>query len=131
MKFTRSILFTFTALSLLVTGCLHIKPRDPLPVSQGWKSLELGREIRTVPKAVIEDSQAYIQRLPKSERSQVTLVETAIKYFGNTNGQHAVFFEIGKPALFGEIIWAHVLIYDQNNKRVKVMKYKSDRAVII
>lgn len=126
----KEIRFTFCfcmAVFVFASGC--ISPRNPLPRSEGWKSLILGREIRTVPKEVMDDSQAYIQQLPAKERNQLT--ESSIHFFGDTSGQHAVSFDIGRPALFGEVIWTHVLIYDADHKCTKVIKRKTDRSLII
>jgi hypothetical protein len=126
MKFTQFTLSLFTSILVFCGGC--ITPPDPLPASQGWRRL-FAREYQKLDPAIAADYQKYIQELPLRERSQIT--EHSIHFFGNASGQHAVSFDIGKPALFGEVFWTHALIYDTNNKRIKVITRKTDRSVTI
>jgi len=94
-----------------VVGCSAPKPApDPLA---GWKLVYLSEP----DKAIVEDYQSYIQNLPTSERKFVG----PIFFFEDGTSQHAIRFEI---ALDG-IDWAHVLIYDRDDKRIKVIKYMS------
>lgn len=65
----------------------------------------------------MDDYQNYIQKLPPNESSFIT--KFYIKFFEDGTGQHAV--EISIP-LNGT--WRkHVLIYDKDDKRIKVIKY--------
>jgi hypothetical protein len=66
-------------------------------------------------QAIMEDYEDYIQKLPSGERNYAVLGQ----YFEDGAGQHAIVIEI---ALDGTD-WAHVLIYDKNNKRIKTIKY--------
>jgi hypothetical protein len=129
----KTIHFTcYLALTVLVFafGCASKGKQDPLPASQGWKQL-MAREYQKLDPAITTDYQAYLQRLPLTERSQV--LDSSIHYFGNTNGQHAVSFEIGREAFIGlsEIIYNHVLIYDQSNRRIKEIKYRSRKRLLL
>lgn len=126
MKTVSSNLFAIIALLAISSGC--ISPRNPLSRPEGWKLMR-EQDPRNLDPALVKDYQEYVNKLPRKERIQLS--ETSYHFFERTNGQHAVFFEIGRPAMFGEVIWAHVLIYDAKNKRVKAMKYRSDRSVTI
>ena len=66
-------------------------------------------------KLINDDFQDYLQKLPPEEK----------KYTGTANfledstGRHAIVIEIDlKPNA-----WNHVLIYDSDNHRIKVIKY--------
>lgn len=86
---------------------------DPLA---SWEPL-YGYERETFDKAVKNDYQSYINGLPDRERGFVG----PIQLLKNENGQHSVRIEIARNGTD----WAHVLIYDAQNKRVKVIKYVS------
>jgi hypothetical protein len=128
MKTTQFTIILCMTVLVFASGCVSPKPKQPLSASEGWRQL-LAREYQKLDPAIKTDFQVYLGQLPLKERSQVT--DSSIDYFANTNGQHAVHFEIGKPALFGKVFWAHVLIYDVDNRRVRVIKYRSDRAITI
>jgi hypothetical protein len=67
--------------------------------------------------AITTDYQSYIQKLPLQESQFITKFD--IKFYEDRTGQHAV--EISIP-LNGT--WRmHVLIYDKDDKRIKVIKY--------
>jgi len=68
-------------------------------------------------KVIMDDYQDYIQKLPPEERQYVG----PLGFLEDDAGQHAVRIEI---ALNGTD-WAHVLIYDKENKRIKAIKYVS------
>jgi hypothetical protein len=121
MNFTRLTLFLFAALLVFAAGCTT--PRDPLPTLKGWKLLR-GQDPRSLDPAIVKDYRQYIQQLPEKERVQVT--EGSIHLYENSNGQHAVLFEIGRPSFIGlsEIIYARILIYDRNSKRIEVRNYR-------
>ena len=102
-------LFLFAAL-FWATGCATSRP-DPLA---GWTRL-YGREHAQWGNALKSDYQDYIQRLPQEEKDAVG----PIFLYEDAFGQHAVRFMIGLDNTF----WGHVLIYDNNNKRIRVIKY--------
>jgi hypothetical protein len=103
---------------ILAAGCMLTTPSHPLRASQGWN-----RVYYQLNPAITADYQNYIQRLPQKDRRQLT--ESSIHFFENTNGQHAVLFEIGRKGVWGTVVWAHVLVYGADNKRMKTMHYKS------
>jgi hypothetical protein len=117
-KFTQIWLCTML---ILVGGCVT-KPRpDPL---EGWK-LSWRQDPTLVNKAIRDDYEDYIQKLPAKERRFVS--ESSIRFFENTTGQRAVRISIPLPGFWSGIWWDHILIYDTKNKRIKVLKYKSGR----
>jgi hypothetical protein len=126
MSSSRLLTWLLAALLTVTSRCIGY--RKPLPASRGWKSL-LAHEYLKFDPAITADYKQYISQLPLTERAQV--LETSVHFFGNSNGQHAVSFDISHPALFGEVIRTHALIYDKNNKRIKVIKRKTDRSLII
>jgi hypothetical protein len=105
---------------VLVSGC--VSPKNPVPASQGW-TVMFNQDVRKLHQDIREDYHSYIQQLPARERNQLT--ESDMHFLRNANGQHAVSFDIGRPGFWGDVIWTHVLIYDANNKRIKVIKIKS------
>ncbi len=66
-------------------------------------------------QAVDSDYRDYVQKLPPKERSCLS----AIEYFDDGKGQHAV----RREQRVGDTSWYVVLIYNSQNKRIKVMKY--------
>ena len=71
-------------------------------------------------KAIGDDYHAYIDKLSPKERNGLR----PTFYFEDGNGQHAVAIEIGIDGIWEGTYWKHVLIYDKENKRIKVIKYK-------
>jgi hypothetical protein len=82
----------------------------------GWKVL-FSAEIEKLNPSIKNDFQEYIQSLPPNERESANYVH----YYEDGEGQHALRFEVP----INGVDWAHVLIYDRNNKRIKVIKYVS------
>jgi len=108
--------FGLTCLLLLAaifwtTSCSAPKPiPDPMA---GWKRVYLAEP----GKAIVQDYRDYIQNLPPDERKFVG----PIFFLEDGTGQHAIRFEIG----INGTDWAHVLIYNKENKRIKAIKYFS------
>ena len=94
---------------VLVTGCVTHRP-DPLA---GWKP-DFSRQTSQV---IVDDYQDYIHKLPPRQSGFVGSVE----WFEDGTGQHAIDIGIGVNGRW----WRHVLIYDKDNKRIKVIKYKT------
>jgi len=80
----------------------------------GWKVL-LGQNGENLDKAIKPDYQDYIQKVhPKEDVGSIFLLEDG-------TGQHAVSIEI---FIKGEnASWQYALIYDKDDKRIKVIKY--------
>ena len=112
MKTKIMFLFLLTTF-VLIAGCVAPKPTpDPLA---GWR--ELVRESDKPNQAITDDFQRYIQSLEPNERESAKYVH----YYEDGKGQHALRFEVP----INGTDWAHVLIYNKENKRVKVFKYIS------
>jgi hypothetical protein len=110
----RSTLWVLLTALFLVIGCATTKPQaNPL---EGWK-LCWSQDLGKLDKAIQDAYHDYIQKLPAEERKHAG----PLLLFEDGMGQHAISTEF---ALNGTD-WSHVLIYDNENKRVKVIKYVS------
>src|SRR4051812_12216571 len=94
------------------TGCANTPPPDPLA---GFHVSSLNNFASN--KVITEDYKAYIQTLPPVERTRLG----PMLYYQDEAGQHAIMLMIG---IDGQV-WRHVLIYDKDNRRIKVIKYVS------
>jgi hypothetical protein len=111
MKITRFTFCFLLAVFLGGFGCSSSRPTpDPLT---GFHVSDL-KNLHSN-KAITDDYQDYIQKLSPEERKYTG----PISFFEDGTGQHAVVIEV---ALNGTV-WNHVLFYDKDNKRTKVMKY--------
>ena len=84
---------------------------DPLA---GWHTASKNPD-----QAVVGDYQSYMRTLSSDE--QKNLGPSPVSYFEDGTGQHAARIKIG---INGEVR-EHILIYDNNNKRIKTIKYMS------
>ena len=92
----------------MVAGCAtHPDPLAGWDVNYGGK----------LDNAIVEDYEAFVQQLPPKERKLVH--EYNILQYKNGTDEHAVRIEIGINGTF----WDYVLIYDNENKRIKTKKY--------
>ena len=66
-------------------------------------------------KTITDDYKAYIKTLSPEEQKFAGPIE----FFEDGTGQHAVLIHIGINGTW----WQHVLIYDKDNKRIKMVKY--------
>lgn len=110
--------WSFTAITLglcltVIFGCrctTSTPAPDPLA---GWKL-----DLKEQPNAAItKDYQDYIRKLPPEEKKFAALGQ----FLEDGTGQHAIVIGI---ALNGTD-WSHVLFYDKQNKRIRVVKYIS------
>ncbi|WP_237712383.1 hypothetical protein [Pedosphaera parvula] len=101
---------------MIISGCAASRP-DPNPL-QGWNYCFSRNPFRSN-KTVLDDYHDYIQKLPPEERKFVGI----INFFEDGTGQHAVQIEIPLNGTW----WEHDLIYDKENKRVKVIKHRNGR----
>jgi hypothetical protein len=90
---------------------------DPL---EGWKLL-IDRESEKLDQAVKDDYRAYIQKFLSKKHYYID--DSNIWFFENKTGEHAVKIEIPSNGTW----LAYVLIYDKENKRIKVIKSKTGR----
>jgi hypothetical protein len=68
-------------------------------------------------KLIAHDYEEYIQSLSLRKKDFVGSVD----FFDSRTGQHAVDIKIGINGTW----WEHILVYDKENKRVKVIKYRN------
>ena len=113
--------FTFhllLATALWIIGCTAPKPAsNPLA---GWNYC-FSQNPDKIDKAIRNEYQDYIQKLPSEVRYYVP--GGGINFFEDGTGQHAVKIEIPLHGVYSE----HVLFYDKENKRVKVIIYSGGR----
>ena len=111
MKIIQLILCSLLAMFLCGFGCSSSKPTpDPLAGFHSSSLVNLQND-----KAISDDYQTYIKSLPPDVRNGVG----PLQFFEDVTGQHAILIAIAQNGTD----WAHVLIYDKNNKRIKVIKY--------
>ena len=106
-------LFSLFILAALVctAGC-HRPDKDA--DLQGW-TLTRSQDPTKVNKMITQDYQDYIHKLPSAKNSFVS----DVSFLENEKGGHAVNIEEGVNGTY----WEHFLIYNQDSKRVKVIKY--------
>ena len=104
------------SLFILGCGCNTSKPTpDPLA---GFHASDLGNLDSN--KAITDDYKNYIQTLSPEERKYIGVYG----FYENGTGQHAVKIEVD---LGGKDCWYHILFYDKENKRIKIIKYYNGR----
>jgi hypothetical protein len=108
--FIRFTAYAVLSVFLFGAGC------SPLVASEGWKFLR-SQDPAHLDEAIRKDYQDYIQKLSSKERKAVG----SIFLFEDRTGRHAVTIEVGLNYTY----WTHVLIYDRENRRMKVVKYVS------
>ena len=99
------------AVLVCTAGCATQKP-NPLA---GWKFC-FSQDPKNLGPAIMADYQDYIQKLSPKDRSHIGGFNT----FEDGTGQHAIMIEI---FVTGNTSWHDALIYDKENKRIKVIKY--------
>lgn len=100
------------SLFILGCGCNTSKPTpDPLA---GFHT-----DYKTLDQSIVNDYQDYIQKLSPEEKKY--LGPCPAFFFEDDTGQHAVKIKIG----LNGTVWEHVLIYNNDNKRIKTIKYAS------
>lgn len=99
--------------TLVVCGCsCKSSPAGPAPNPlSGW-NMDFSPQLNAV---IDKDCQDYIKHLTPEEIGHSRISG----YFNDGTGQHAVEIEVALNGTW----WKHVLFYDKNNKRVKVVKY--------
>ena len=75
---------------------------------------------KEVPETIKRDARAYIQTLPAIERNTVQ-DDDVITYWEDGTGQHAVILQTPHDGQ----CWYYALIYGQDNRRIKVLKYST------
>jgi hypothetical protein len=109
-------IFPIIAALVLAVGCAAPKPVFDRLAGFHMASLEYLDNNKTI----TDDYRAYIQTLSPEERKFMG----PVFYFEDGAGQHAVRIEAD---INGTDRWYHILFYDKNNKRTKVIKYYAGR----
>jgi len=89
-------------------------PPDPDPLA-GWKHTP---DVQPDP-VIVADYESYIEQLPQDQRKVLIVNPYMVRVFEDGKGAHAMEIRL----LLKDTEWKHVLIYDESNRRVKVMKY--------
>ncbi len=100
---------SFILASQLLIGCAVFASHTN-PVAD-W-SVDYGHEPS---KAIDNDFQSYLRTLSLDQRKSMG----GLQYLTDGNGQHAIKFETGQHGTS----WGHVLIYDREDKRVRVSTF--------
>jgi hypothetical protein len=114
-KVSRLAVYILMMVVICGPGCVSPTPvPDPLA---GWK-VELNHR---PDQTIVKDYQDYIQETLSGKGYFID--ENNIWFFKDGSGQHAIKIEIPLNGVWRE----HVLIYDKDNKRIKVIKYAGGR----
>jgi len=89
-------------------------PPDPDPLV-GWKHVS---DVKPAP-AIVTDYQSYIEELPPDQRKALIVNDYMVKLFEDSKGSCAMEIRV----LVEQTLWRHILVYDESNSRVKVMRY--------
>jgi len=125
MKIIQFIFCFLLALFLCGFGCTSSKPTpDPLAgwIFKPFPGSELppyGHNTNHLDKVIIDDYQDFIAK------SRLLLRGGIAGFYEDGTGQHAVEFEAFTPDVYEA--WHYVLIYDRENKRIKLIKYGRTR----
>ena len=119
MNINRFVFYFLLTVTVCLTGCFT--PMDsPVEVFyshtnpvEGWKNLQFAKDPNPSP-AIDKDYHDFIN---KSVRGFI--LDT--NYLEDGKGQHAITIQAGRDDTY----WTYVLIYDRNDKRIKVKKYIS------
>ena len=109
---SRCVVIATALLAFFAVGCDTPKP-GPNPLV-GWKLLSEGA--KKPDKSILDDYQDYIQKLPIDERQAAK--EFNPQFLEDGTGRHAVRVSFPLSGTW----WEHVLIYDQNNRRMQALK---------
>jgi hypothetical protein len=102
--------FTLALPAMLFSGCSCSAPKPTPDPLAGFHAASKNPD-----QSIVDDYQNYIQTLSPEERKYARVSG----YNEDGTGQHAAIIEID----LNGTAWNHVLIYDKDNKRIKVVKY--------
>ena len=111
LKYLLVVLFFPVVFVLGYRSAMPTHAPDPL---MGWQISSV--DDLNFLKVIKDDYEDYIQKLSMNERNS----RSPIMFFQGRNGQHAVKFFTGQNGTYK----THILIYDQDNKRTKVINAK-------
>ncbi|HTA95228.1 MAG TPA: hypothetical protein VK769_03815 [Verrucomicrobiae bacterium] len=114
IKYSNSFGFVMGLCLMVIFGCSCSAPKPtPDPLAGFHQDVFFTPDTN---KAITDDYKSYIQTLSPEEQKFATVDE----FFADGTGQHAVRIETD---INGDQAWYHILIYDKDNKRIKVIKY--------
>jgi hypothetical protein len=126
----KTLAFLICIILAFGSGCSSNKPPVPDPLA-GWKSdggwdwlmdnppthpgvLDVLSQPSPFDKAIVDDYKNYIKK------QKGNLIEN-INFFEDGTGQHAVKIQIDLDRTY----WEHILIYNKDNVRTKVIKFRN------
>jgi hypothetical protein len=112
MRTTRLTFCILLAAFVSVVGCVQKATPDPLV---GWKL-----DFKKPDQAIEKDFQDYLHTLPANESGYY---QGPIFFYEDGTGEHAFRVETNP----NNERWYHVLIYDKENKRIRLIKYCEGR----
>jgi hypothetical protein len=132
MKITRFALpILLSAMLVWTAGCgiffpfpdWHPFSSHTNPLKEGWTfrpfpGFEMppyGHNTNRLDQAITDNYQDFLKK------NNLSTVGAITGFFEDGTGQHAIQFETG----INGTSWVYTLIYDKNNKRIKVMRYVS------
>jgi hypothetical protein len=121
LKSFAPVFLMLMAMFLFGFGCNTSKPaRDPLVAwtfrpFPGWEAPPYGHNTNRLDKAISDDYQDFIKKNELNPFGAIT------GFYEDGTGQHAV--EFAAFPLDQNATWNYVLIYDKENKRIKLIKY--------
>jgi hypothetical protein len=104
---------------MLVCGAGCVSTPKGLDPKDGWKDL-LSREVN-LSQAIKDDYQDYIQKELIAKHYAVH--DYNVWFYEDGTGQHAVKISLPINGTYRE----HVLVYDKDNKRIKLIRYNGGR----
>jgi hypothetical protein len=119
IKYSNSFGIALALCMMAISGCSCSAPKPTPDPLAGWQKDY--SPPRPSDQIIEKDIQDYIQNLPPSQKGYIG-TQT---FYQDGTGQHAVsvpIFEGNKNAS-----WKHVLFYDKDNKRIKVIRYDYEK----
>jgi hypothetical protein len=119
---TRLTFYAFVAALVCVIGCATTtEPLNgwtflPFP---GWGANPNGHNNNVLDKAIVDDYKGYIAQ------NKLDLLGAITGFLEDGSGQRAIEFEALSPGR--NAAWHYAIIYNNENKRVKVIKYGHHR----
>jgi hypothetical protein len=113
-KWPNHFWFALALCAMIFSGCSCAAPKPTPDPLAGFHEVDIQHLDSN--KAITDDYKDYIQKLSPEETKYMGPNE----FFEDGTGQHAVRIETD---INGTDAWYHVLFYDKDNKRTKVVKY--------
>ena len=115
IKYSNKLTFALALCMMVLSGCSCTSPKPTPDPLAGFHAASKNPD-----QVIVDDYQNYIQNLSPEEKKYAN----ANGYFEDGTGQHAVRIEVD---IEGKNAWYHILFYDKDSKRTKVIKYFKGR----